>query len=306
MISWIEFFLILITINSSINSYCLDFENSSAYLNNSCQLIQPTNITENTYRECLQCHLNFIPIELIHQADSCKQHFKCIVLIFYTNIIFENFFQKYLYLVKNLFEYSNHSVTQKSLHIQIEHDNYPELTLRYIQSILHSNGTDYSYLIFTLSDHRKQIQVDFRTNILNTLLTAIQILIVCNNDTTLLFYITSSTPSIFQSNACILSENNHSNTTYRTSTKDFIPKTNLILFLGGLIIFLIWILCICSCLYVKYYKWKTHENVNQRSSIVSSVFSLDSSVDSRNEESLLTQQKRQMGRYGLYSYSNEL
>lgn len=294
--------LILLTIFSCTHNYCLYFQNSSS---NFCTSHIPSQDIEGSFRECLRCTLNFLPINLINQTDNCTHMFECIDLTFYNDTLFEQFFQKYTYVISNLFELSNHLRHKKTLYIGIEHDDYQELNLTYLQSVLRPNGIDYSYLMLYLLGYRKQIHLDLQQKFLNLSVVTLGITIVCNETTKYRYYVSSGTNYISQSHVCFDGEYKLPTTT-RTPEKPPKSKLNLIIFLTGLIVLLIWILCICACLYARYCKWKANNIGYQRSSIVSSVFSLDSTVSDRTESITPKKQVKQIGRYGLYAFNNEL
>jgi len=296
-----------------INSDCLYFENKNTNTTDYCRVNRAQYFSPNTYRECLQCFIEFQHIKIINQSmtNSCKQNFECIEFQFYNNTLFEFFFHNYLYLLKDLFKISNHSQSVNSLHIKIIHDSYKELTLKYIQSILKANGIDYSYLAFYLSNHRKQILLDLETDLSKIRLNAIRIEIVCNENTTYTFDITRDVKPVIHSNTCQISQSNENkNSSRKTTTRIHTSTINILLFIGGLIVFSIWILCICLCLYLRYYKWKINDSFNQRTSIVSSLFSTDS-LNSRKDDILFSEEKtksqvsKRLGHYGLYKFDND-
>ncbi|CAF1439334.1 unnamed protein product [Adineta ricciae] len=297
--------LIFLAIFSCIHNYCLYFQTSSSNLSNFCQSRASERTIETSYKECLLCEISFLSINSINQIDNCTHIFECVEFIFYNETLFEQFFQRYAYLIPNLFKPSGHSRIEKSLHIQIKHDNYQKLNFTYLQSVLHSNGIDYSFLTFSLRGNRKQIHLDLQTNFWNLSLHAVRIEIFCNETTKYFYDVTPSTNYSSQSHVCFDAEYKLPTAT-QTPEKDSKVRLNLILFFTGLIVLLIWILCICTCLYARYCKWKTNDMVYQRSSIVSSVFSLDSTVSDRTENISSTKQVKQVGRYGLYAYNNEL
>ncbi|CAF3747380.1 unnamed protein product [Adineta steineri] len=267
----------------------------------------------DAYRECLQCSIKFSYTKLIDETlnRNCSEAFECIEFEFNDRTLFENFFSNYVYIFKNLYNKSSISNSLNSLHITITHNNYEELNLTYIKSILKPNGTDYFYLSFSLNNNEKPILLDFQTDNSSKPLISIRINIICDDNNKNTYDIGEGVTPIITTNSCVIIKKNNSrkiSTTIQTSTQDYLSKTNLFLFIGGIIVFSIWILCICLCLYLRYYKWKNDNNFNQRSSIVSSMFSTDT-YDTRQDDILFSQQKnqksKQIGQYGLYSYDND-
>jgi hypothetical protein len=295
-----EIFFILISFIPIVISRCLYFENPIDS-NNYCQLHKAENQSQRSYKECLRCYIKFQSIKIINQtlSNECQTNLQCIEFEFYNNTLFENFFSNYFYLLKDLFKISNNSQIANALYIYIKHDNIKELNLGYIQSIIKSNGIDYSYLFFTLVDYREDILLDLETDLLNIPLIAIQIQINCDVRR-------YDKPQIHSNNCVIIQSNNTKTTSIKSSIITPNSPINLFLFIGGLIVFTIWILCLCLCLYIRYYTWKNNDNLNQRSSIVSSMFSVDS-FDSRNDDVLFNQYQssKQSTQFGLYLFDNE-
>ncbi|CAF1374747.1 unnamed protein product [Adineta steineri] len=312
MILLIKICFILITIFSITNSECLNFENENKNQSNYCRINRANSSDVDAYRECLQCSIKFSYTKLIDETlnRNCSEAFECIEFEFNDRTLFENFFSNYVYIFKNLYNKSPNSNSKNSLYITITHNNYEELNLTYIKSILKANETDYSYLSFSLYNNGKQILLDFQTDNSSKPLVSIRIIIICDGNKNI-YDITEGMTPIITTNTCVIINKNNSrkiSTTIQTSTQDYLSKTNLFLFIGGIIVFSIWILCICLCLYLRYYKWKNDNNFNQRSSIVSSMFSTDT-YDTRQDDILFSQQKnqksKQIGQYGLYSYDND-
>ena len=304
----------LISVFSRINSACLYFEHHF-HTNNYCIMNKAQNLSQISYEECLQCYIKFQPIEIRNQSLSgkCKSDLQCVELEFYNNTLFESFFHNYSHLLKELFHISNNSKIANTLYINIKHDNLKQFNLGYIQSILKSNGIDYSYLFFTLSDHRKQMLLDLETDRSTILLNGIQIQINCDENTRNIYYIGLYKKFIIHSNKCLtikLTNINNENPPTKTNTINYKPRINLFLFIGGLIVFMVWILCLCLCLYFRYHKWKNNDSSDQRLSIVSSIFSMDS-LDSRRDDILFSEQKNQYqlskstGQHVIYSLDND-
>ncbi|CAF1044148.1 unnamed protein product [Rotaria sordida] len=256
--------------------------------------------------------------------DKCNRDFHCVEFVFYNNTLFERFFSNHSYIVNNLFKISINSKIYNTLYIKITHDNFNELNLTYIQSFIKPNGIDYSYLFFILSNYRKQILLDLETDLFKISLNGIEIQLYCDNNTKNTYYVSRYKMSPISSNNCVIIQSNNkkkfstemitikSSTIIHTSIKTRVTKTNLFLFIGGLIVFSISILCLCLTVYLKYHKWKNNDNYNQRSSIVSSIFSTTDSLDSQKYDMSFSEQKKQdqllkqSGQRGFYVLNNDL
>ncbi|CAF4850302.1 unnamed protein product [Rotaria sp. Silwood2] len=233
------------------------------------------------------------------------------------------FFTNYFHILNNLFKIPTNSKIYNTLYIKVDNDNFEELNLTYIQSFMKPNGIDYSYLFFILSSYRKKILLDLETDLFKIPLNGIEIQLHCDKNTKNIYYVSRYKESPTRSNNCVIIQSNDrktistemitikSSTIIHTSTKTRVTKTNLFLFIGGILAFSICILCLCFTVYFKYHKWKNNDNNNQRSSIVSNAFSTDS-LDSQKDDISLSEQKKQHhslkqpGQRGFYVLNNDL
>ncbi|CAF2955681.1 unnamed protein product [Rotaria sp. Silwood2] len=289
------------------------------YNNNSTPTI------ELAYQECLRCLITLRHLKKINKIwrDKCNRDFHCVEFVFYNNTLFEMFFTNYFHILNNLFKIPTNSKIYNTLYIKVDNDNFEELNLTYIQSFMKPNGIDYSYLFFILSSYRKKILLDLETDLFKIPLNGIEIQLHCDKNTKNIYYVSRYKESPTRSNNCVIIQSNDrktistemitikSSTIIHTSTKTRVTKTNLFLFIGGILAFSICILCLCFTVYFKYHKWKNNDNNNQRSSIVSNAFSTDS-LDSQKDDISLSEQKKQHhslkqpGQRGFYVLNNDL
>ncbi|CAF0915245.1 unnamed protein product [Rotaria sp. Silwood1] len=295
------------------------------YNNNSTPTIA-INFSELVYQECLRCLITLRHIKIINRIwrDKCKRDFHCVEFIFYNNTLFEMFFSNYLHILNNLFKIPTDSKIYNTLYIKVDHDNFKELNLTYIQSFMKPNGIDYSYLFFILSSYRKQILLDLETDLFKIPLNGIEIQLHCDKNTKHIYDVSRYKESPTRSNNCVIFQSNNkkkfstemitikSSIIIHSSTKPRVTKTNLLLFIGGILVFSISILCLCLAVYLKYRKWKTNDNNNnQRSSIVSHTFSIGS-LDSQKDDISFSEQKKQNqllkqpSQRGFYVLNNDL
>lgn len=287
----IEYGLIWIFYLSIVTNGCFFFAHDVPLYYHKCEIYAPAYIFQFNYQKCLNCLITSARREKVNDTwrNICAKQYDCIELRFYNSKAFEYFFKHYYYLLKEFFKkLTIESDMYNTLFITVRRDHYQELNLTYLQSIIKSNGIDYSYLSVFLTNSRQNIVLDLESGLSSIPLSGIQIRISCNKHTILNYYVSRHNQNVMHSNACVtiasVTTKRYSNSNRTTTNSSVIISTktsrvtiaNIFLFISGLTIFLICIFFIFLNLYMRYDKWKKSHNYNQRSSIVLSTLSADS------------------------------
>ena len=302
---------------------CLEFHRQDGPSTDYCAINTEQNSSATTYTTCLRCHIESFNRNITKKISDveCQESLRCIELQFSNTTLFEHFFAEYAHLLSNLFSRTMNN-RSNTLFIRLQHDQLKELNLLYLQSVLHFTGDLYSYLYFILSDSRQEIRLDLETGRSQIPLIGVRIEISCDQNIQTEYYVTSERVLTTHPGPCVILSSDasqsvstkrperESSTIVMKGPRSRLSRVHLLLFIAAGIILSSWTMCLCLYLYVRYVRWTKNSDMNQRSSIVSSVFSMDS-FDSRRDEIVTgkydndTLLSKETSQRALYSFDHE-
>lgn len=275
-----------------------------------CSNMNSTEDADGTPRQCFDCQIYSLPNSSSTLFDQCQNKYRCVHFNFADFSIFETFFHHFHDQVTNIFHPSSDGQRSNNLNIRIARDNLKEIVLSDFYSIVHFNRTFYPDFYLILVQNRFSININLDRNLSDVSLRGLSISVKCNETSEIHLMIVDDFNSTNRwENCALLYRNPHQirYTTTESMQKEVKSKKRWILLFIGALVFCLWFGCLTYLFFIRTRRWRNQADPNQRTSIVSSVFSNDS-FESHKDEILPIEEKldvEQSSLRGLYAFDRE-
>ena len=258
----------------SIDSTCVQADAAEL----ACSITNATQDSRRNPRQCLTCKVQ----SLLNQSNAfgqCRNQYRCVHFSFTTFEMFTRFFARHHQEVTAIFNSSTTEERANNLNVKVEEDRLSELILSDLSSIVHFNRSFYPDFYLTLVEHRSTMVVYLDRDLSDVSLVGLSLSITCNQtDLVHLMFGTHLNPTN-QTEKCVSVRRDRPRPRFNSTTttpKSTGTKKRWILFLIGALLLLVWCVSLAYLFYVRSRRWRAQADPNQRTSVVSSVFSNDS------------------------------